>query len=118
MFKLYCHFNLFIILCHYSSEDPFEYHYIRNLTNYFKNVENITNLTAKLEKKCKSNDEEIVKFSKEEQILNESKNDSSESTINKKLFLRRLVSTSYCRKLEVDLIYMRVESFQMFLSLI
>ena len=86
-------------ICHLSSSNPFENNYIKDLSNYFTDAPNITNLTTINEQKSRSYDKELAPFEKEEQIIEENKTNSSESTINKKLFLRRLVSTSYCTKI-------------------
>ena len=85
-------------VCHLSSKDPFENHTIQDLSTYFSDVPNITNLTTKIENENKSNDEKFGKFVQEEQIMEKIQNISSESTINEKKFLRRLVSTSFCSK--------------------
>ena len=86
-------------ICHLSSSNPFENNYIKDLSNYFTDAPNITNLTTINEQKSRSYDKELAPFEKEEQIIEENKTNSSESTINKKLFLRRLVSTTYCTKI-------------------
>lgn len=86
------------VVCHLSSKDPFENHTIQDLSTYFSDVPNITNLTTKIENENKSNDEKFGKFVQEEQIMEKIKNISSEKTISEKKFLRRLVSTTLCSK--------------------
>ena len=89
-------------ICHLSSEDPFEHYIIGNSSLYFNdspNTTNITNLIANIEKRNKTNDEELYHFySNEEEMVQGIKDNSSNIIINKHLFLRRLVSNSFCTK--------------------
>ena len=92
-------------ICHLSSDDPFEHYIIGNSSLYFDdlpnitNITNITNIIANIEKYNKTNDKELYHFyNNEEQIVQGSKDNSSNITIDKNLFLRRLVSNSFCTK--------------------
>lgn len=89
-------------ICHLSSEDPFEHYIIGNSSLYFNdspNTTNITNIIANIEKRNKTNDEELYHFySNEEEMVQGIKDNSSNIIINKHLFLRRLVSNSFCTK--------------------
>ena len=85
-------------ICHLSSEDPFEHYIIGNSSLYFNDLPNITNIIANIEKGNKTNYDELYHFYNEEQIIQECKENSSDLTINKNLFLRRLVSNSFCTK--------------------
>jgi len=74
------------ILVHLSHKNPFESHYIGNLSNYFYD---------------EIDDASIKRIGIEERILNVNKNISS-ITNNKKLFLRKLVSNSFCLEIYDD----------------
>ena len=84
------------ILCHSSRKDPFDTHFIGNMTNYFfheinyKN--NITNQTE-------YNNSMINSFSSGEHLFNESKILSSEED-TKKMTLRQLVAESFCSEIQ------------------
>lgn len=74
------------ILVHLSHKNPFESHYIGNLSNYF--YDEVNNALIK-------------RVNIEKQILNGSKNISS-ILFKKKLFLRKLVSKSFCSEIYDD----------------
>ena len=86
-----------------SKTDPFEEHIIGNISIYFNYIPNSKNTTAKIERQNNySNDEEFSPIYKEEAFVRGNKSNFSESTINKKLFLRRLASSCNGYRIKFD----------------
>jgi hypothetical protein len=81
------------ILSHLSKNNPFEEQLIDNLSNYFNFTDEINT------KNNKYNNIFIKRVSAKNHILNGSKTLPSDLDINKKLFLRKLVSHSFCSEM-------------------
>ena len=92
-----CSFACVCVLCNISKKNPFEDQLIDNLSNYFiSNDEiNINNSTIN----NKYNKIFINRVNIENHIINESKKISSDLDINKRIFLRKLVSNSFCSEM-------------------
>jgi len=92
-FKLLIEICCFICVCilvDISEKDPFKEHIIGDLNLYFFDYSlNIIN-------ERKSNNFSLNNITSGEYIFNESLNISSESNNKRKLFLRKLISTSFC----------------------
>ena len=89
----------FICLCilvHSSRKNPFETHYIGNISNYFYSELNIKTIN-----KNKYNNTLFNIVNRENHILNGKENISSDIDI-KKFFLRKLVSRSFCSEIHDD----------------
>lgn len=91
-FKLLIEIGCFICVCilvDISKDDPFKKHIIGDLNLYF--FDSLSTISKK-----KYTNFIINSITSKEPIFNESKNISSESDLKRKLFLRKLISTSFC----------------------
>lgn len=89
----------FISVCflsHLSKKNPFENQLIGELSNYFNDEINIDNLTMN---NNYNNNIFINRINAKNHILNGSKTIPLDRDINKKLFLRKLVSLSFCSEM-------------------
>ena len=91
-----CCFISICILADISKKDPFEEHIIGDLNLYF-----VENFLSKINKR-KYYNFEVNNITSREYIFNESQNISLESDNKGKLFLRKLVSTSFCMEIFND----------------
>jgi len=90
--KFFIEIGCFICVCilvDISKDDPFEKHIIGDLNLYFIDSLNTLNKRA-------YTNFLINNITSKKSILNENKNISSESDNKRKLFLRKLISTSFC----------------------
>ena len=90
----------FICVCflsHISKTNPFENQLIDNLSNYFNFTDEINTNNPTINNKY--NNIFINRVNAKNHILNESKAIPSDIDINKKLFLRKLVSHSFCSEM-------------------
>ena len=87
-------------ICNLSSTDPFQKHIIGNLTQYFNDVPNDTTTDIEIQSNY-SDDEPYHSYTEEEQILQGYKGDSTNLTIGKKSFLRKLDSDFSCSKYRI-----------------
>ena len=100
LLKSFLEFGSFIcvcILCNLSKKNPFEKHYIGDLSNYFKDEIN-TSIPI-------TSNEYIIfnnRINKEELIFNRSENILLNNDIKKNIFLRKLVSDSFCSEVHDD----------------
>lgn len=91
-----CCFVCVCVLCSISRKNPFESHYIGNLTDYFINEENdITPLTNY----SSSDNLALIKITKKGYRLNDSEHISSVQNVETKPTVRRLSSDAFCSEM-------------------
>ena len=90
------------IICSLSRKNPFEIHTIGDLDSYFNDVVNTSNITTISSNNIiydNSINKRFIKMLSQNRHKNIS---SSEKILNRKVFLRRLVSTSFCLDIRDD----------------
>ena len=92
-------FIFICILCSISKKNPFETYYIGNTTDYFySKINNIISINNQSE----YNNVFLNRDNTEKYIFNETKNISSDENIQKIVFLRKLISKSFCSEIQDD----------------